>query len=56
MIDNLSKFKGLGVAMVTPFLPSGQVDYPRLEALVENLVNNLLDQLLNQRILHVIEA
>lgn len=32
--------------MITPFLPSGQVDYPRLEALVENLVNNRVDYLL----------
>lgn len=45
MIDNVSKFKGLGVAVITPFLPDGQIDFPRLETLVENLVKNHVDYL-----------
>ena len=38
MTDSISRFKGLGVALITPFRPSGEVDYPRLEALVDRMV------------------
>jgi len=34
-----SKFKGLGVAMVTPFTTSGDVDYPALERLTNYLID-----------------
>ncbi|MCQ2284087.1 MAG: 4-hydroxy-tetrahydrodipicolinate synthase [Bacteroidales bacterium] len=42
-MTDISKFKGVGVAVITPFLADGQVDYPRLEALIENLVQNKVD-------------
>ena len=34
----LNKFKGLGVAMVTPFTNSNEVDYKAVERLVEHLI------------------
>jgi len=34
----MQNFKGLGVAMVTPFTSTGAVDYPALEKLVEHLI------------------
>ncbi len=43
--DNISRLKGLGVAMVTPFLPDGHIDFPALERLVDNLVRNRVDYL-----------
>lgn len=46
MTYNISKFKGLGVAILTPFTESGKVDFPRLETLVENLIRNKVDYLL----------
>lgn len=46
MNGDINRFKGLGVALVTPFKASGEVDYPRLEALVENMVCNRVDYLL----------
>lgn len=46
MSGDINRFKGLGVALVTPFKASGEVDYPRLEALVENMVCNRVDYLL----------
>jgi 4-hydroxy-tetrahydrodipicolinate synthase len=46
MTDSISRFKGLGVALITPFRPSGEVDYPRLEALVDRMVCNRVDYLL----------
>lgn len=33
-----NRFKGVGVALVTPFLPSGEVDYESLRRLVENVI------------------
>lgn len=42
----LTKFKGAGVAVVTPFLSSGKIDFPRLESLIENLILNKVDYLL----------
>jgi 4-hydroxy-tetrahydrodipicolinate synthase len=38
-------FKGLGVAMVTPFLRTGEVDYPNLEKLTNHLITNGVDYL-----------
>lgn len=40
-----SLLKGLGVALVTPFSQQGEVDYARLEQLVENLIQNKVDYL-----------
>ncbi|NHB67429.1 4-hydroxy-tetrahydrodipicolinate synthase [Perlabentimonas gracilis] len=34
-----NKFKGLGVAMVTPFTSQNEIDFPALERLVEHLIN-----------------
>ncbi|MDX9847311.1 MAG: 4-hydroxy-tetrahydrodipicolinate synthase [Tenuifilaceae bacterium] len=35
-----SKFKGLGVAMVTPFTSANAIDYKAVERLVEHLISN----------------
>lgn len=43
MIDSIAKFKGVGVALITPFQADGKVDFPRLEALVENMIQNRVD-------------
>ncbi len=45
MKDNLSKMKGLGVAIITPFLPDGSIDFPALERLVDDLVQKRVDYL-----------
>ena len=37
------KFKGTGVAIVTPFLKSGKVDFKALENLVEHIIVNKVD-------------
>lgn len=34
-----NKFKGLGVAMVTPFTSQSEIDFPAVERLVEHLIN-----------------
>lgn len=39
-------FKGLGVALVTPFKQDGQIDFPRLSELVERVIANGVDYLL----------
>ena len=44
----MQKFRGLGVAMVTPFTTSGTVDYPALEKLVEHLIAGKTDYLVVQ--------
>lgn len=36
-------FQGTGVALVTPFLPTGEVDYPALARLVEHCVDGGID-------------
>ena len=36
-------FKGLGVALVTPFLPDGSVDYPALKTLTLSLLDQNVD-------------
>lgn len=45
MTDSISKFKGLGVAIITPFLPSGKIDFPSLENLVADLIRGRVDYL-----------
>jgi len=44
-MNSINQFKGLGVAMVTPFLQTGEVDYPNLEQLVNHLINSGVDYL-----------
>jgi len=39
-------FKGLGIALITPFTPDGQIDFPRLSALVDRAIDNGVDYLL----------
>ena len=38
-----AQFMGLGVALVTPFLVDGQVDYQSLGAIVRNIVASKAD-------------
>ena len=45
MKDKLSLLRGLGVAVITPFLPDGKIDYPALERLIEDLVQKRVDYL-----------
>ena len=44
----MTKFKGTGVAIVTPFNADKSVDYPSLEKLVEHLIKNGIDYLVVQ--------
>lgn len=44
-MKNGSAFKGLGVAMVTPFNAQGQIDYSGLQRLVEHLIGGGVDYL-----------
>lgn len=44
----MDKFKGLGVALVTPFLENGGVDMAGLQRLVEHNINNGTDYLVVQ--------
>lgn len=46
MTNKINAFKGLGVAVVTPFLSSGKVDFQSLERIVEDLIKNHVDYLL----------
>ncbi|MDR2868576.1 MAG: 4-hydroxy-tetrahydrodipicolinate synthase [Bacteroidales bacterium] len=39
----LDKFKGIGVALVTPFMPTGAVDFPALESIINDLITNGVD-------------
>jgi len=41
----INQYKGLGVAMVTPFLSNGEVDYANLERLVNHLIVSGVDYL-----------
>jgi 4-hydroxy-tetrahydrodipicolinate synthase len=41
----MNQFKGLGVALVTPFLQTGDVDYPNLIQLVNHLIHSGVDYL-----------
>lgn len=38
-----NRLKGTGVALITPFLADGSIDFPSLENLVENLIQNGVD-------------
>ena len=44
--DIQQKFRGLGVALVTPFKADGQIDFSRLSALVNRVVEEGVDYLL----------
>ena len=44
-MKNIDPFKGLGVAMVTPFLQNGEIDFANLENLVNHLINSGVDYL-----------
>lgn len=44
--ETYNKFKGLGVALITPFHQDGSIDFPRLEQLVNNAIDNGVDYLL----------
>ncbi len=44
--DISQSFKGLGIALITPFTPDGKIDYPRLEELVNRVIDNGVDYLL----------
>ena len=44
----INKFKGLGVALVTPFQDNGNVDFAGLQHLVEHQINNGVDYLVVQ--------
>ena len=46
MTNSIDKFKGLGIAVVTPFSVDGKVDFDSLEKLVDNLIRNKVDYLL----------
>ena len=39
----MSKFSGTGVAMVTPFLQGGGIDFPGLEKTIEHLINGKVE-------------
>jgi len=41
----MNPLKGLGVAMVTPFLQNGEIDYDSLKQLVNHLINSGVDYL-----------
>lgn len=43
----MNRFYGTGVAMVTPFQPDGQVDYPALERLINHLIEGGLEYLVS---------
>lgn len=44
--DIQQKFRGLGVALITPFRADGQIDFPRLSELVNRVVEEGVDYLL----------
>ena len=47
MSDSIQqKFRGLGVALITPFKDDGQIDFPSLSALVNRVVEEGVDYLL----------
>lgn len=41
----INRFKGLGVAVITPFLQNGEIDFGSLEMLVENFIQSDIDYL-----------
>ncbi|MDN3690275.1 4-hydroxy-tetrahydrodipicolinate synthase [Cyclobacterium jeungdonense] len=44
----MKKFKGTGVALVTPFMEDGSIDYPALERVVEHVIHGNADYLVVQ--------
>lgn len=42
-MKRVNPFRGLGVALVTPFTKDGEVDYPRLENLIESQIKSGVD-------------
>lgn len=44
----MKQFVGLGVALVTPFNESGEVDFEGLEKLIEHQISNDVDYLVVQ--------
>ena len=44
---NLQKFRGTGVALVTPFNPDKKVDYPALERIIEYVIAGGVDFLVS---------
>ncbi|MBI3134675.1 MAG: 4-hydroxy-tetrahydrodipicolinate synthase [Bacteroidetes bacterium] len=45
---NADKFRGLGVAMITPFLPDGSIDFPALTRLTSYLIEGGVNYLVVQ--------
>lgn len=44
----MKKFKGTGVALVTPFLEDGSIDYPALERVIEHVIHGNVEYLVVQ--------
>jgi len=44
----MEKFKGTGVALVTPFNEDGSIDYPALEKVIEHVIHGNVDYLVVQ--------
>ncbi|WP_375582197.1 4-hydroxy-tetrahydrodipicolinate synthase [Cyclobacterium xiamenense] len=44
----MKKFRGTGVALVTPFLENGAIDYPALERVIEHVIQGNVDYLVVQ--------
>ena len=44
----MDDFRGIGVAMITPFTAMGEVDYNALEALIEQYIQSGIDFLVVQ--------
>lgn len=44
---NEHRFSGLGVALVTPFTPSGTIDFPALENIINHCINGGVDYLVS---------
>ena len=44
----MSKFGGVGVALVTPFNSNGDIDYPALRSLVDHVIDGDVDYLVVQ--------
>lgn len=42
-----SKFRGTGVALVTPFLPGGAIDYPSLAKLIDYVIDGGVDYIVS---------
>ncbi|HNI44441.1 MAG TPA: 4-hydroxy-tetrahydrodipicolinate synthase [Chitinophagales bacterium] len=42
-ISMINKFRGVGVALVTPFMANGAVDYPALQRIIDYVIKNQVD-------------